>query len=333
MANKNRHAKNYLSELSNSPDKLFEYGFLPLLRYLDANSESPYRLGYSISPKYDVCRFGQSALLKFFPSAFVDISFSNKISTFKVDNSFFGLFGCYGPLPSHLTEYAIERGEQYKDSSFTAFADIFHHRLITLFYRAWADSQPVVSLDRSEGDRFSFFLQALSGVARDSSTKISKLHQGHSGLFSYKNKSKGALKQILTSFLRLPVYIDEFSECWYKIESEDRTKLGGSNSVLGKNSVIGERSFQRSYCFTVKIGPLTFQEYISFFSNHLAFEMIRNVCESFVGSEFDVRISLLLKPSQRKPTKLGVSVLGQTTWLLSGREDVCQNEPVLAYRK
>ncbi len=331
MANQNGLARDYLNELMSSPDKLFEYGFTPLMRHLDASSDSPYRLGYSISPKYDVCRFGQSAMLKFFPSAFVDVTYSRNISAFKVNNSYFGLFGCYGPLPSHLTEYAIERSEQYKDSSFTAFADVFHHRLITLFYRAWADSEPVVGLDRSD-DRFSFFLQAISGAAGDRSSNLNKLQQSFAGLHSYKNKSKGALKQILSSFLHLPVYIEEFSGAWYEIESGERSELGAATSLLGRNAIAGKRTFQRSYCFTVIIGPLNFEEYISFFSNDALFDTCRKICESFIGSEFDVRFSLVLKACQRKPTQLGKTALGQTSWLLSGSESAYKKETVLAYR-
>ncbi len=76
----------------------------------------------------------------------------------------FGLFGPNGPLPTHLTEYVHERIVHHQDHSLAAFADIFHHRATLLFYRAWADAQPAVSLDRADNSRFVDYLACLAGI-------------------------------------------------------------------------------------------------------------------------------------------------------------------------
>ncbi len=78
---------------------------------------------------------------------------------------FLGLFGPNAPLPLHLTEYAIDRRRNAKDGTLGAFADIFHHRMLSLFYRAWADSQPTVQFDRPDEDRFRLYIGALVGMA------------------------------------------------------------------------------------------------------------------------------------------------------------------------
>ena len=54
--------------------------------------------------------------------------------------NFFGLFGPDGPLPLHLTEYARDRRRNFRDPTLQRFADIFHHRALSLLWRAWADS-------------------------------------------------------------------------------------------------------------------------------------------------------------------------------------------------
>ena len=61
---------------------------------------------------------------------------------------FFGLFGPDGPLPLHLTEYARDRMRNWRDATFQRFADVFHHRALSLFWRAYADSRPTISFDR-----------------------------------------------------------------------------------------------------------------------------------------------------------------------------------------
>ena len=63
---------------------------------------------------------------------------------------FFGLFGPNGPLPLHLTEYARDRRRNHATRPSRASLDLFHHRLLSLFYRAWANAQPTVSLDRPD---------------------------------------------------------------------------------------------------------------------------------------------------------------------------------------
>ena len=62
----------------------------------------------------------------------------------------FGLLGPNGPLPLHLTEYARERLRHAGDPTLSRFLDLFHHRFLALFYRAWAQAQPTVNHDRPE---------------------------------------------------------------------------------------------------------------------------------------------------------------------------------------
>ena len=66
----------------------------------------------------------------------------------------FGLFGPNGPLPIHLTEYARERLQHGGDATLCRFLDVFHHRFLALFYKAWAQAQPHVNRDRPAQDRF-----------------------------------------------------------------------------------------------------------------------------------------------------------------------------------
>jgi hypothetical protein len=107
---------------------------------------------------------------------------------------FFGLFGPNGPLPLHLTDYARRRAlgqkdpvadvvsqmqgkaakkEQAalpsgrKDTTLSAFLDIFHHRLVSLFFRAWACQQQTVDFDRTEDQRFPLYLGSFLGLANE----------------------------------------------------------------------------------------------------------------------------------------------------------------------
>ena len=153
MANSNRLATHYLNELTQSPEALNKQGFEGLLRYLDANSPLHQRLGYSISIKQDGYRLGQTPLMHFHASAFTNVTTTPTTGVYKLNNAYWGLFGINGPLPAHFTEYAIERKSRYNDVTLTEFCDVFHHRFISLFYRAWADAQPAISHDFALSNR------------------------------------------------------------------------------------------------------------------------------------------------------------------------------------
>lgn len=336
MANSNRLAKLYLDELSKDPEELYQQGFAPLLRYLDANAPLAKRIGYSVSPKQDCVRFGQTALLHFHSSAFTSVKFEPKSGDYKLKNSYWGMLGINGPLPSHLTEYAIERNYRLKDKTFTEFLDVFNHRFISLFYRAWADSEPTVSHDRKDHDTFKDRLNAFSGEAnvyQDTFDQNRNVHQFLSGLFSHKNRSGKVLSQLLSEFLHLDVKIEEFQGQWYPLEKEEQTHLGKNNSSLGVDCIIGQRTYQRSFNFAINIGPVDYAEYISLLENKQRIQSIVELTQKSVGQEYEFTINILLKAHQTQPSKLGSAQLGINSWCQDKSSHLAQHDPILVYKK
>ncbi len=112
----------------------------------------------------DVVRLAQAPHLSFAPSDVAAVSAAGE-GQLTLEQYGFGLFGPNGALPLHLTELAYERRRQKEDGTVADFLNLFQHRLISLFYRAWADSEPAVSLDRPDSDRFRTYVGALIGLA------------------------------------------------------------------------------------------------------------------------------------------------------------------------
>jgi type VI secretion system protein ImpH len=114
-------------------------GFYQALRRIEAETPDRPRLGRSTRPRQDVLRLAQepSAIFASAPLSAFDPAEEGRPPRLTVH--FFGLFGPDGPLPLHLTDYARDRRRNHRDPSFQRFADIFHHRALSLFWRAWAE--------------------------------------------------------------------------------------------------------------------------------------------------------------------------------------------------
>lgn len=320
MAHSNRLTKRYLEHLVSDNNELYKQGLEPLLRYLDANAPLSKRIGYSVSPKQDALRLGQTPLLHFHSSAFTGLHFNKVNGNYKLKNAYWGMLGINGPLPTHITEYAIERIYRHKDDTLAEFLDIFNHRFLSLFYRAWADAQPAVSHDRPEADTFKKRISVFAGGLDDggeASTEFGvPLNAGPylAGLFSQKSRSASSLKQVLSEYLGHDVSIEEFEGAWYTLQKNEQCQLGVHNAGLGTDCILGQRTYQRCFNFSIVIGPLLYDEYIALLSNNERFAMIKRLATKMVGAEYSFSIKLALAPQQSRPSYLGEARLGINAW-------------------
>ena len=235
---------------------------------------------------------------------------------------FLGLFGPNGPLPFHLTEYARDRIRQHGDATFARFADIFHHRLLSLFYRAWANAQPTVNLDRPDADRFANSVGALFGLAspsvqdRDTVDDHAKLH--YSGLLSAGPRHPGGLQAILEDFFGLPVRLDEFVGRWTEIPSECRCLLGSeaSRPLLGRNSTLGSHVWDCQQTFRIVIGPVAWPDYRRLLPGGESLIKLVDLVRNYLNDELIWELQLILRREQTPPVRLGMEGhLGLNTWI------------------
>jgi type VI secretion system protein ImpH len=164
MANKSRptsdavtHAATLEQALQETP---YKFGFYQTLRRIECAHPDKPRLGVSLRPVDDAVRLTQEPSLAFAPSTLASFRPRRGNDASRLGVYFFGMFGPNGPLPLHLSEYARDRLRNSDDPTFSEFLDIFHHRMLSLFYRAWANAQPAVNFDRPDQDRFSVYTGA-----------------------------------------------------------------------------------------------------------------------------------------------------------------------------
>jgi type VI secretion system protein ImpH len=197
---------------------------------------------------------------------------------------------------------------------------VFHHRYIAMFYRAWAQAQPTVSLDRPREDRFSSYVGAMLGLGvasvreRDAVPDHAKLF--YAGLLARHVRNSDGLAALLSGFFRIPVRLEQFVGHWLTLPVHDRTRLGGRAGSLGGGAMLGSRIWDRQHKFRIWIGPLDLAQYESFLPGGGAIAKIVAWVRQYLNFELDWDLRLVLTRGQVPQTRLGeYGRLGWTTWL------------------
>ncbi len=235
---------------------------------------------------------------------------------------FFGLFGPNGPLPLHLTEYARSRLRQNGDPTFARFADIFHHRLLSLFYRAWANAQPTVSLDRPESDHFADYIGALVGLAQPSMRRRDTLPDQFKLFFAGRlaagPRNPEGLQAMIEELFELPVRIEEFVGRWTEIPESCRCQLGGLDGAadLGVAATIGQFVWDCQQTFRIVIGPLALEDYRRLLPGGSGLPQLIDLVRNYLSDELIWEVRLILRKEEAPPMCLGRSgQLGLAAWL------------------
>lgn len=300
----------------------FHYDFFHALRRIEALHPHKPRIGRAARPVDEPVRFGQEPSLSFAPTTLASFQRPDGNSAqARLEVRFFGLLGPNGPLPLHLTEYARERLIHADDLTFARFLDIFHHRFISLFYRAWSQAQPTESLDRPRDDRFSSYVAAPLGLGmpalrnRDAVNDHAKLF--HSGLLSRGVRNADGLAAILTGFFRVSVRVEQFIGHWLALPTHDRTRVGvAATASLGRGAMLGGQIWDRQHKFRLRIGPLTLAQYESFLPGGSAIGKIVAWVRLYLSFEMDWDMRLVLLKAEVPQVRLRqYGRLGWTTWL------------------
>ena len=331
MASTNRPTSDAVVLEQALKEQPYKFGFYQALRRIECVHNNKPRLGASSRPVDDAVRLSQEPSLAFAPSTLASFKTAHKSNVPQLAVYFFGLFGPNGPLPLHLTEYARDRIRNSEDPTFSAFLDMFHHRLLSLFYRSWANAQPTVNFDRPDEDRFRTYVGALFGLGmpslrdRDEIPDPSKLF--FAGRLSSQTRNAEGLVAMIKRFFNLPAAVEQFVGEWLKLPNDSLCRLGVSpqTATLGVNIAIGDRVWQCQHKFRIILGPLDYDDYKRLLPGRESGKRLRALVRNYVGDGMDWDVNLVLKKQNVPAMSLGKdSLLGWNTWLgkRKGDEDV-----------
>jgi len=308
-----------ITRLSASP---FSFDFYSAVRLIQQEFRAQPRIGCSVSPSQDPVRFAQSPSLAFAPSTLEAVQQKDPARPAVIFSRHFGLFGPNGPLPLCLTEYARERILHHGDRTFSAFANVFHHRLSCFFFRAWAEARKSVDADRPGDERWPFYVGSLVGLGmesllqRDNVPDKAKLF--YSGRLVNQVRNAEGLEAIIQDFFGIRTELQTFVGRWMNLPEESVCRLGASpsNGTLGSTLIVGSRVWNCQMNFRLRMGPMSLASLERMLPVTSSFQRLADWVRSYCGYQHDWDVQMVLEKNEVPSARLGSgSRLGWTTWL------------------
>lgn len=307
-----------LEKLNTAP---YKFDFYQAMRLLECTFADAPRFGHTVRLSDDPVRLAQEPSLGFAPASLSDFGPAADSRYHKLSVRFFGLCGPNGALPLHLTEYVRDRMRHHDDYTFAAFLDVFHHRMLSLFYRAWADAQPTAHFDRSESDRFSVYVGSLLGIGmpslrdRDELPDLAKLF--YSGRFACQARNPEGLQAMLSDFFKLPCQIQEFVGQWTELPENCQFHLGDrpESSTVGVACTLGSHVWDCQQKFRITIGPVGWDDFERMLPGGESLRRLSAMVKNYIGDELLWDLNLVLRRDETPSWRLGEGKLGQTMWM------------------
>ncbi|MBL1437523.1 MAG: type VI secretion system baseplate subunit TssG [Rhodobacteraceae bacterium] len=332
MASDERKKTGDLSRFEAFKEHPEKYHIFQALRLIEAAYADTPRLGRSRRPKQDAVRLKQR----------IDMSFaSSTVARFvpqdeqtgepgELAQYMFGLFGPNGPLPLHLTEYAYNRQHSFRDATFKAFGDMFHHRMLSLFYRAYASGEPTSSFDRKgEVDPFAEKVAAFAGLrgaamrGRDAMPDLAKLR--YAGRLAHGTRNEEGLLALISGFFGAPATMESFVGTWLELDKKDTWELGNPHkpAKLGQSCSIGSKVWTRQAKFRFRVGPVGLADYKRLLPGGESLQRLKALVNNYMGEAMMWDMNLVLRKGEAEPAMLARAVIDEeVSVVLSHQEEI-----------
>ena len=302
----------------------YRFDFFQAVRRIENLHPDRPRVGHSRRPAEDPVRFCQEPSLAFAPSTIAAYRSDVTSRAPLMWVSFLGLLGPNGPLPLHLTEYVRERMLVHHDRTLMRFLDMFNHRMVSMFYRAWATNQQTVQFERGDDDHFATYIGSMFGIGmetlrkRDAVPDVAKLH--FSGHLVCQTRHPEGLCRLLEDYYRVPVRLTELVGQWLDVPEACICRLGESPETgsLGWTAIVGSRVWEVQQRFRLRFGAMGLAEYERLLPGGDSLRRLLAWVKNYLADELMWDVQLVLKKEEVPAVKMGsFGRLGWTTWLTS----------------
>jgi type VI secretion system protein ImpH len=310
-----------IDELTQDPSRFSFYRAVQVL--LRANPHAA-RVGELGPARREAIRFVQDPDLIFHAAdvtAFNPRVIRDGVPFAELTTSFLGLYGSVSPLATFVSE-DVMRAERDDEPSLKAFYDVFHHRILSLLYRAWKKYR------FSEGFRIDgtdvFTQRALATVGVDARAMPREglpamRLLAMAPLLAIRTRPARSLQIVLERlFPGTSIYLESFIARRVLLKDDQIAKLGTQNSALGSDLTIGRSVVDRSGRFRVGIGPVDYETFEGLLPGGRLHPILRKVIDQFSRGVLEVECEVSVADHDAPRFELGVekgAKLGFTTTL------------------
>jgi type VI secretion system protein ImpH len=288
----------------------FGYDFFQAVRLVGRLLPVRGPVGRFSDPESEIVRFGAAADIAFPPNQIADLKWPDGAQPLMRVN-FMGLTGPHGVLPLCYTAMVRERLRAH-DTSVLNFFDIFNHRMISLFYRAWEKHHFTVGYERGEADPLSPHLMDLLGLGTPGLAERQDIPDEsllfRCGLLSTQTRSAVGLRALLIDYFDMPAEIEQFVGRWFPIDEDTQCCFGDADSdseQLGVGTIVGDEIWDQQSGVRIRLGPLTLEQYMDFLPEGSAHRSLGALVRFFAGKELEFEVQLVLKKEEAPPCALG----------------------------
>lgn len=305
-------------------DEPFRFQFLQAVQLLEQFTPDRARIGFSGGPIAEAIRFYAHLSLSFPASEIQETEGIEEVvrdgkGSVRMMVNFMGLTGPMGVLPLHYTQLLFER-RQERDPAFENFLNLFHHRLISLYYRAWQKYRPPLNRDpeTSGSGRGLLSLAGLSTPALAERQFVAdQALMRYAVYFTPRSRSCAALQFILHDYLEVEVQVEQFAGMWYPLDDSVQWRFGGEHAEFHR--AIGDEVWDVQSGVRIRLGPLSRAQYRDFLPGGDGYHTLCAITRFFATAiAFEVQLVLhraavpkcrLTEPDAGKPG------LGWDTWI------------------
>jgi len=306
-----------------------EFSFFQAVRLLHRLSPKRAPIGGWADPATEAVRFGVPPSLAFPLSEIATLDLPEAEAggaparrPARMGVRFFGLTGAQGVLPHGYTEHASARARA-KDTAFRDFLDLFHHRLLSLFYRAWERYRPMLAAERGEEDRLRSHLLDLVGVGTPAIQAASPIPPDvlahYAGLLASRTRSALGLAQLAMDYFGVEATVEQFVGEWRPLSGGGQLCLGdeGLDGTLGA-AVVGDAVYDPHAAIRLRLGPLPRRQFRAFLPGGPDHPRLQDLIRCYVAGQVQVRVRLVLRQGEATRATLGgpdAPTLAFGTWL------------------
>lgn len=258
-------------------------------------------LGTTDSPSTEPVRFRSRARIGF-PSREIDaVEYEpdDPSAPPAVRTTFLGLYGVDARMPSYFVDEIAQNRDGAEPMS--GFLDLFHHRVVTQYYRVWRKYRYPAGFRRGGTDEISRYLLSFAGLgigapeialAVGPRKLLSML-----GLAGQKTRTAEGLRGVLQHAVPdARISVEEFYPVWVRAD-------GYTPGALGEGCLLGRGFYDRANAVRVVITPQTHESVLGLMPGRTNHRELMALLRFYLGYEakahLEMHVSVELMPAQQ----------------------------------